>query len=681
MSGYVGAIIEFARIHENLAYGLVFVLALSEALPFVGAFVPGTAVILGVSALVPSGAVSVWPLIAYTTMGAVVGDGISYWLGHHYHQAVISRWPLDRHPELIARGEAMFRGHGGKSVFIARFTPGVRAVVPLIAGILRMSPIRFYAMNLLSAAVWAPSHVLGGALIGASLVLLGAVAGRLAVFLVVLVAVLWIVAWTMRYAMRRLPPLALRASDQLLAWAHARDSWLGRQALSFLDPARKELPALLLFGAALVAGLWVFFGVLEDVISGDPLLRADAAVFHLLQSLRTVWADQVMVAVTELGGGIVTTAVAAAGALWFARRRAWRALSYWVAAVGFASLFTLVLKITLRLPRPAEVYSGWDAFSFPSGHTTVNAALYGLLAMLVARESSSRWRLSVVIAAALFVSAIAFSRLYLGAHWISDVVAGLAFGVAWAALLSIAYLRRTPPPIGAGRLGAVLGLTLLVVGSIVIRQEHAADITRYAVRENVRSMDAQAWWTQGWAELPARRVDLVGELEEPFTVQWAGKLQDLKQELAAKGWRVPVPWTIRSSLAWLAPHADLQDLPVLPRLDDGRLEALVMIQPVEGGASTARLVLHLWNAPVQLATGDGTIEPLFIGIVAEERMRSVTSFVTVTRERPDMNSARDALASAIDAKRLVERKGVVQDSRWDGSVLLGHDPMLWLPGQ
>jgi membrane protein DedA with SNARE-associated domain/membrane-associated phospholipid phosphatase len=671
MANVIAVIIDLARAHHYWAYGLVLLLAASEAVPVIGLLVPATAIILGVSALVPIGAVGLWPLIVCVTAGAILGDGLSYWLGHHYHHEITERWPLSRYPELIARGETLCRRHGGKSVFIARFTPGVRSVIPLIAGILHMPMARFYSMNVLSAVLWGPSHVLAGALIGAALVLVGAVAARLAVFLVVLVALLWIVAWVIRLTLRRLPALFTRAQAGLSDWARAKDTWMRRRMLPLLDPARMELQGLAMLGALLVGGLWVLFGVLEDVVAGDPLVRADAAIFHLLQSLRTVWADQVMVAITELGSGEVTIGVTVAALLWLGWRRAWRAALYCVAAVGSAGLFTLILKVTLHQQRPAKVYSGWDAFSFPSGHTSVNAALYTLMAMLVAREVGPRWRAPVVMAAALFVSAIAFSRLYLGAHWISDVVAGLAFGIAWAALLSISYVRRNPPPVGAGGLCAAVGVALAAGGAIQIERQHVADMTQYAVRETTRTMAVARWWQEGWAELPARRVDLGGELEEPLTVQWAGQLADLEWELNAGGWRNPVPWTIQSTLAWVTPRVSFDDLPVLSRLEDGQPEGLVLVRPVDGAAYTARFVLRLWRSGIHLTSTDARDEPLWIGTVVEERLEDLMGILVLTREMPDLNGPRDRLTDEMPSASRVQRD--VAEPGWDGFVVISHE--------
>jgi membrane protein DedA with SNARE-associated domain len=215
----VSTITDVVSAHPHLAYAAVFLLALSEAIPVVGAVVPGSALVIGISALVPSGTVALWPLLLAATAGAISGDGLSFWLGRRYHRAILGRWPLNRHPELVVRSEAFLHRHGGKSVFLARFTPGVRAFIPLLAGIARMPGRWFYAANILSALVWAPSHVLPGVLVGASFAhAAGAAAGRLAVLLIAVAVVLW--------AVTRLPTWMRPATLMLAASGVAGYIWL-----------------------------------------------------------------------------------------------------------------------------------------------------------------------------------------------------------------------------------------------------------------------------------------------------------------------------------------------------------------------------------------------------------------------------------------------------------------------
>ena len=210
MSELLHTISGFIAEHPHLAYLAVFLLALSESLPVIGALVPGSAVIVAVSALVPGGTLKLWPLLLSAFIGAIIGDGLAFWLGHRSHRAVLSRWPLNRQPELVARSEAFFTRHGDKSVFIARFTPGMRAVVPLFAGILRMSARRFYLADFLSALIWAPAHILPGVLVGASLGRLGAEVEPLAILALLLVVVVWLLSHAVRLAIRHGYPVAER---------------------------------------------------------------------------------------------------------------------------------------------------------------------------------------------------------------------------------------------------------------------------------------------------------------------------------------------------------------------------------------------------------------------------------------------------------------------------------------
>jgi membrane protein DedA with SNARE-associated domain len=667
----VSSVVAFSRAHQELAYALILAVALSESLPVLGAFVPGDAVILGVSALVPTGALELWPLMVAVSLGAVIGDGLSFWLGHRYRRTVLARWPLRRYPALVARGESFLARHGGKSVLIARFTPGVRAVVPLLAGILEMPVTRFYAMNLLSALAWGPAHVLAGVAIGATLVLLGAVAGRLAFIAALLLVLIALVVWATRFALRHLPNLAARAGARLRRWALRRDGWLARALLSVLEPTRRELPGLALLGGVLGAALWLFFGVLQDVLAGDPLVRANAAVFHFLQSLRTDWIDRVMIGVTELGDLTVVVAVTFAGLLWLAWRRNWRASAHLAATVALASLFTLLMKSTLQVPRPYTLGSEWSLSAFPSGHSAVNAALYGFIAIGASWELGARGKLLVTSAVALFVVAIAFARLYLGAHWLSDVLAGLGFGVAWAALLGIAYFSRSSPPLGAGGLCASCGATLLVVGAVHIDQWHARDTVRYAAHERIVVLARSRWWQTRWAALPARRIDLAGEREAPLTFQWAGTAQALRAELAASGWHAPRGWTTRSLLAWLKPHVRLRSLPVLPQLENGHEPVLVLVRRPAPGPGRVRVVLRMWRSHFAVAAGRGAPVPILVGAVSEQRLARPVWFLSTTRTLSDYDAPRDALSVQLPVHRLVERGGGIAGHGWDGAVLLG----------
>lgn len=164
MTSFLDPLISFVSAHAWLAYLTLFLAALLEAVPVVGSVIPGSTIILALSALVPGGELTLqWVLLA-AAIGAVIGDGSAYWIGHRQQREILNTWPLTRYPRVVEESEGFFHRFGTWAVFFARFVPPIRAFVPVTAGALGMAPARFYAVNIPAILVWAPAHVLPGVL-------------------------------------------------------------------------------------------------------------------------------------------------------------------------------------------------------------------------------------------------------------------------------------------------------------------------------------------------------------------------------------------------------------------------------------------------------------------------------------------------------------------------------------
>ena len=164
VASFLDPLIAFVSAHAWLAYLTLFLAALLEAVPVVGAVIPGSTIILALSALVPGGELQLVPVLAAATAGALLGDGSAFWIGHRAQREILNAWPLSSYPRLIAQSEAFFHRWGVLAVFFARFVPPVRAFVPITAGALDMPPLRFFAVNIPAVLLWAPAHVLPGVL-------------------------------------------------------------------------------------------------------------------------------------------------------------------------------------------------------------------------------------------------------------------------------------------------------------------------------------------------------------------------------------------------------------------------------------------------------------------------------------------------------------------------------------
>jgi membrane protein DedA with SNARE-associated domain len=164
VASFIDPLIAFVSANPWLAYLTLFLAALLEAVPVVGSVVPGSTIILALSALIPGGELRLeWVLLA-AIAGALLGDGSAFWIGHRTQREILSAWPLSSYPRLVAQSEAFFHRWGTLAVFFARFVPPIRAFVPMTAGALGMAPLRFYAVNIPAVLLWGPAHVLPGVL-------------------------------------------------------------------------------------------------------------------------------------------------------------------------------------------------------------------------------------------------------------------------------------------------------------------------------------------------------------------------------------------------------------------------------------------------------------------------------------------------------------------------------------
>jgi undecaprenyl-diphosphatase len=141
---------------------LVFLVCVGEAVFILGLLVPSLPILLLVGGLISAQNLDFWPIYLAATFGGVAGDALSYWIGYLFRDRIKTVWPFRNHLELIHRGEIFFQRHGGKAIFIGRFITGLKAVVPGIAGMLGMRWAYFTIINLISAFIWAASHILPG---------------------------------------------------------------------------------------------------------------------------------------------------------------------------------------------------------------------------------------------------------------------------------------------------------------------------------------------------------------------------------------------------------------------------------------------------------------------------------------------------------------------------------------
>ncbi len=188
-------------IEHNPSYAgmVVFSMSLAESLAIIGVLIPGVVILFGAGTLIGAGILDFWTMCLWAIAGAIIGDGLSYWLGHHF-EYLTQRWRWFRlHPDHLQKGVAFFERYGDLSVALGRFFGPIRAIVPLVAGLMHMPPKRFFVANVLSALVWAPAYLVPGMLFGE---ISGSGDWRQLMFPIAAAAVI-VLAWLLLHARQR----------------------------------------------------------------------------------------------------------------------------------------------------------------------------------------------------------------------------------------------------------------------------------------------------------------------------------------------------------------------------------------------------------------------------------------------------------------------------------------------
>jgi len=638
-SPWIDATLQWITHHPLAAGAVIFAIAFCDAVIVLGAIVPALPLLFAIGVLIGLGQISGPYALACAAVGAFAGDAISFWVGHRWGRRLYGFWPFNRYPQLLDRGEVLFRRNAFKSILVARYVGAIRPFVPAIAGMSHM-PVRRYALASGIAAIsWALLFLVPGWVLGTAYDAVAAVAGRLVMVVALLAIVLggvWaFVLYGYRWSAAHLDSLLAR----LLAWSH-RHPVLGNWSVGVFDPRRRESVPLAVLALMLLLLGWGWFVLLMVVLAHGEPLAIDLAVHDLMLALRNPLADYPMAALASLGDWQIllpAILVAMGYLLW---RRRWLSVAHWLAALAFGLALTKLLGATVHVVRPPAASSG---FGFPSVAVTMATITFGFFAVLIARELPGRSRVWPYLVCGAVVSIIGFARLYLGAHWLSDVIGGMLFGTFWLLVLGIAYRRRFNRSFWVKPV-AWLFYGTFALAAVVLAPRHLEEkLVKFEPPHPVKmELDARGWWVSQWRALPARRNEFDDDQRWPLDVQIAGPLAPLRAQLEGAGWRVQPQAGWEQALLLLDTKAEPGEVPVLPATLDTQVEALLLLR---AGATPNELhVLRLWPASARLQPGE---EPVWIGSTQTLHFGRHFGMVGLWRPVRGVDPALDALQESL----------------------------------
>ena len=414
-------------------YLLVGALAFLETGAFIGLVAPGeTAVLIG-GVVAGQGVISIYVLIGIVWTCAVAGDVTSYFLGRRLGRGfLVQHGPrLKITEDRLRYVEDFFDRRGGITILIGRFIGLVRAIAPFIAGASRMPLRKFLPYDVLGSGLWAALFCLLGYFFWQSLDRVEAYIGRgAAAFtgLVVAGLAIWFVV-----KLRRDQEFRTKVQRQLDGNPMYRRV---RKPLFFIaDNATLGLELVTLLALAAV-GTYVFFG-LGALIDPEPLAPLDQDAFDVFDALYMQPLGDVIRVLTHLGSLPVTSAVVIATAIWAARRHRVREGVALVVAQALTFICVHIAKDAEARVRPSDPHSSTEGLAYPSGHSAY--AIAWIACALVLTRGGHRWstRFALVTVAVAIAAFVGASRIYLRAHYLSDVIGGFALGTAIYALVGV----------------------------------------------------------------------------------------------------------------------------------------------------------------------------------------------------------------------------------------------------
>lgn len=583
--------LQWSADHPVLVIALGFVLAFLEALALVGIVVPGILLLFVLGALVGWDVPLLTMLTLAVMLGAVAGDGVSFWIGCRNRGRLRERWPFAKRGHWLDIGEQYFLRHGGKSIFIARFLGPLRPIVPLVAGSLGMPAATFVPRMLLACALWAPLMMLPGAIFGESLTLAADFGGRLTLLLLMLVLGGWLLMWLTRSIYEATARRSTWWLKNLALWLR-RHPLLGRCFGGLVEPGRREVLSVVALGMMLVTSLAALFTALLLAPLSTTAWAAGFELSGLAASLRSHFADPFFFVVALGVSRPVMVALIALLALMLLVQRRWNALRHWLLATlgGWALALMLNGLMGLLLDRPAA--SG-SIGQVPHVDFVLAVLVVGFAALIVAKDFRPRLRKWLYLSAVAGLALAAFSQFYLARATFNGLIAALALAMGWLALTGIGYRSRAVPYPSPGVRLAGFCLGWLFISLVYIPLQYASFAGQHRLEQPARQLDAVAWWRGEWQSLPEFRSRIGRYDRRRFDAQIAMRRGALEAALDAGGWREPPGFSMNSLRAMFGDAAHSERLFHLPRDFAGQPDDLVRRRIRDDGTV---LLFRTWHS-------------------------------------------------------------------------------------
>lgn len=633
------------------AYGVVALVVFLETLLVVGQFLPGAIFLAFVGFLCYLQAFDFESMLIVVFLAHYSGEIINYYLGRVKGRSLFTENSRYFRPSILAMAEEKFRAGGWRIIFTTQFVGFLRAFISFAAGATHYPLPRFLFVMFISAAAWSIAHLGLGFLLGASWRKAADYVEDFALIVLVCIVVFAFSGWVSRRVAQHAGEMGLwlertaRAIHRSRIYSRiaSRSPRLFRFLEARLDLAQPwGLAASFgwLLGGFLAA---VFVAILYNVSSDDDWRYFDFAIMNLLSQLRHREADKLFNLIAGAGSAPVLCAASLLAMGGCAVRRQFKSCCVIAASMVLAAVASSMAGILYAKARPDSSLAALRVLgrSFSGTHAAVAAAFFTAVYAWLWRHPGPLLRRA--LPAFLFVAGIAlvgFARVYLGALYPSDFIAGTCLGVA-VVVLAMTCVNNVQA-IAETQARSDIGGAAVIVFLIAAMPLRSAFVPLPPLPRSAAVMPLEEAVTT--ATLPARLPDaaygLTGEKVAPVTIALYQDPEYLAGLLHLRAWyAVPPDSFFRKGIAE----------PVFPMFIDTRPAVLTLRKDSDSG----RLLLRLWETPLRL---EG--KPVWAGAVVDEQKRRTKLGFEVFRMKPDLDLAVKSFRSDLDPSTVSDLPGL-----------------------
>lgn len=249
----------------------------------------------------------------------------------------------------------------------------------------------------------------------------------------------------------------------------------------------------------------------------------------------------------------------------------------------------------------------------PSAAMSLPTVVLSFFAVMEAGELARKYRHWPYLISALILSLLGISRIYLGLEWLSGALMGLVSGLAWVAIVGIAYRQRATRRFSSAAASLIFYGSFLALFSWQVSLHLENDLRALTTTTVEARIDRDEWWSSGWKELPMERTRLTSVASRRFNAQVAADPERVAALLEQAGWSKEPEADWRWIIQALNPEPDQASLPLLGRAYQGRSETLLLSRDLE--PEGRMLTVRLWDSGVRLEPGG---QVLYLAQLSEE---------------------------------------------------------------